>query len=72
MYNYSKLKGKIIERCGSMHSFAINVLNITPNQFSRILNNQSSFRQEQIRKCIDFLKIQDEEIGSYFFTREVA
>ena len=69
MYNYQKLKGKIIENYETLGNFAKNGLKITPTQFSRILNGQCNFTQRQICLCIELLNINNDEIGSYFFTK---
>lgn len=66
-YNYSKLKGKIIEKCGSQAGLA-NVLRITQSTLSQKLNGHYSFSQDEINKISKYLGIEKAEIGAYFFT----
>ena len=69
-YNYRKLRGRIREKCGTQRVFA-HKINRSNTHVSNLLNNYSQFDQEDIDKSIDILEIPREEIGSYFFTKEV-
>jgi hypothetical protein len=66
-YDYSKLKGKIIEKYGTItnYSKAINM-----NYYSLIskLSNKHYFTQNEIKIQSTLLGFKDDEIGSYFYT----
>lgn len=72
VYNYLNLRGEIVKRYETLGKFAVEVLNITPTQFSNLLNNRQNFSYEQIQKMIDALHIRSEDVGKYFFNRKVA
>lgn len=69
-YNYSKLRGRIREVCGTQDKFS-SELGIGRVSLSQRLNNQLEFTQDEIFKACDILKIQKEEISTYFFSLEV-
>lgn len=69
-YNYSKLKGRIIEKYGSQSGFA-NVLGVTQSTLSQKLNGHYNFSQNEINVISKYLEIKKEEIGVYFFTSKV-
>lgn len=68
-YDYSHLKGKIIERFKSAKNFAAAV-GMTNAAVSRKLNNQRYFTQNEIRRFSELLGIAETEIGFYFFSRQ--
>ena len=67
-FSYNKLRGRIIEICGTQGEFARRV-----GQSEQIvtakLAGRSSFTQENIIAWSDVLNIDQNEIGSYFFAR---
>lgn len=65
-FDYSKLRGKIVEKCGSIDSFA-KKLDITPTTASRKLSTKSSWSQDEIIKACDILGIPATELTEYFF-----
>lgn len=69
-YDYSKLRGKIKEVCGTQNNFSIK-LGIGRVSLSQRLNNQLEFTQNEIFKSCDILNIKMEEIPIYFFTMKV-
>lgn len=69
-YNYNKLRGRIVEKYGSLYKFA-ETLGISYNAISRKMNNKISFSQDDIIKWSKFLDIQPSEYKEYFFTLEV-
>ena len=69
-WDYSKLRGKIREVCGTQDIFA-NKLGIGRVSLSQRLNNQLEFSQEEIFKGCDILGIDESEIPSYFFKLKV-
>lgn len=69
-YDYSKLRGKIKEVFCTQKEFAL-AIGISDVSISNKLNNISDWRQEEIEKCIECLKISYSEIHTYFFTKKV-
>ena len=69
-FDYSKLKGKIKEIFDVQSNYA-KALNLSETSVTNKLNNITYFTQSEISKSIDLLKIPFDEIGLYFFTKEV-
>lgn len=67
-FNYSKLRGKIVEKYGSIAAFstALGISNIT---LSMKLNNKIRFTSDDIIKIVELLEIPADKIGDYFFTQ---
>lgn len=65
-FNYSKLKGKIVERYGSQEKFAVKLC-CAPLTVSRKLNGQTAFTREDIIVWATLLNIKRKEIPEYFF-----
>lgn len=63
-YDYTKLNGKIAEKCGTKSIFAKR-LGISLASLSNKLSGKTCFTQEQIRKSLNILGI--ENANSYFF-----
>lgn len=70
MYNYDKLRGKIIEKYRTNGNFA-NALNISERTLSLKLNNQIDFKQTEILKIIKLLSLEIKDIQDYFFKLKV-
>lgn len=66
-WDYSKLRGKIKEKCGTQDVFAKKI-GIGRVSLSQRLNNQSEFSQEEIFSACKVLDISKENIPIYFFT----
>lgn len=69
-FNFSKLKGKIIEKYSSQKDFA-QALGVSRVTVSNKLNNKVPFGQEEIDTICKLLDIQKKDIGDYFFTKRV-
>lgn len=69
-YDYSKLKGRIIEKLGSQHKFAKS-MSLTEKTISSKLNNEVFWKQNEISKACDILDIKEDEIKKYFFKLKV-
>lgn len=69
-YDFSKLKGRIIEVFGTRKDFgkAMEWSNVTIT--SRV-NGASQWRQDEIDKAVELLHIDAAEIGEYFFRKVV-
>lgn len=63
---HNKLRGRIIEKYGSIGNFAIK-LEMSRVALSRKINKKSEFTTSEIKSICDLLFIKEEEIGKYFF-----
>lgn len=70
MFNYSKLKGRIIEKIGSFSEYA-NMLGMSYQSLNMKLNGNRKFSQDQILKSANILDIDIQDIGIYFFNLNV-
>lgn len=66
-YDYSKLKGRIKEVCGTQDALASRI-GLGRVTLSQRLNNISTFSQSEIAKMTKELNIPNEEIPVYFFS----
>lgn len=66
-YDYSKLKGLIVEKFQTRADFA-NAIGLSLGSVSTKLNNKQEWKQSQIAKSCDVLSISDEKIADYFFS----
>lgn len=71
-YDYSKLKGRITEKLGSLKRYA-ELLNISDTSISNKLNNKVPFTQDEILRSADedVLDIDLDNIKLYFFNKKV-
>jgi hypothetical protein len=69
-FDYSKLRGKIKEVCGTQEKFAKQI-GIGTVSLSKRLNNLLEFSQQEIKEAARVLGILDCEIPLYFFTEKV-
>lgn len=65
--DYSKLKGRIIEKYGTRTAFA-DAIGMTMESLSRRLNNGANFKADEYIKACDLLDIPPKEMHLYFFT----
>ena len=70
MFDYSKLKGRVIEKLGSMKIYA-DRLGISETQLSKKINNRAGFSQADIIQSCKILDIATRDIGSFFFALKV-
>ena len=66
MFEYSYLKGKIVEKCGTRTKFA-ELLGISEQSLSAKMSNKVKFSQEEIYKSIKILGLTDVEAIKCFF-----
>ena len=69
-FDYSKLKGRIVEKFGTQAAFS-KAFGMSENSFSMKMNNKSRFTTDDIVKIVAMLDIPIDEIGLYFFTPKV-
>ncbi len=69
-FDYRKLLGRIVEKCGTQFHFA-QLLSISERSLSLKLNNRVPWRQNEIARACDILEINDCDIATYFFRQKV-
>ena len=69
-FDYAKLKGRIIEKCGSQKAFA-DKLGITEATMTSKLAGSTYFSQNEIIRSMDILDIEPGSVTAYFFTPRV-
>lgn len=69
-YNYSKLRGKIIEKFETLGAFS-RVMDWSERTNSLKMNGKVEWKQNEIIKASKLLEIPTEEIDVYFFSVEV-
>lgn len=69
-YDYSKLRGRIVEYYGNQSNFAES-MHLSKVSLNKKLNNKVKFTQDEIRSMIKKLNINYTEIYDYFFTLKV-
>ncbi len=72
-YDYSKLRGRIVEKLGSIKKYA-ELLNLSDTSISNKLSNRTPFNQDEILRSVesDVLDIDVMEIPKYFFMQKVG
>lgn len=68
-YDYSKLKGRIKEVCGSEREFA-NQMDTTDRTMWAKLNNRSDWKQSEIAKAVEVLNLEQKDILEYFYKEQ--
>lgn len=69
-FDYSKLKGKIIEMFGTQSAF-IEQISMSNTTFIKKMNNEVYFNQIEIEEIAQVLSIPKERIVDYFFVKKV-
>ena len=70
-FKYNKLRGRIVEVFGTQSKFADEIAQ-SEQIITAKLAGRSSFTQDNIVTWCQALDIDQADIGSYFFTREVS
>lgn len=72
MFDYSKLKGRIVEKYGTRGAFA-KAYGVSENTISRKLSGKMGITTDDIIKMSssEYLDIEAKEIPTYFFTQKV-
>lgn len=65
-FSYAKLKGRIVEKCGTQSEFALRV-GKDRSLINLALNGKRDFTQSEILKSCEVLGIGRDDIGLYFF-----
>ena len=69
-FDYSKVRGRIVEKFGTQQAFE-KVLGVSSHTLSLKMNNRIPFGQDEINKIITLLQDTPQDIKAYFFTKEV-
>lgn len=69
-FDYSKLKGRIIEKYGSQMMFA-EAMGLSERSLSFKLNGKRLWKQNEIYRAIQLLGLDDSDIQTYFFNHKV-
>ena len=69
-YNYSKLLGRIVEVVGTQGKLA-EMIGLSERSVSLKLNGKLDWKQSEMYRVCEVLKIATEEISNYFFAIEV-
>lgn len=67
-FNYSKLLGKIIEKCGTRTEFA-HRMGLSERSVSLKLNGKTGFGQDDMDKACEILEIPLSDVHLYFFAK---
>ena len=65
-YDYSKLTGRIIEKCGTRKEFA-KAIGLTPETISMRLSGKRDFSRDEIFRIAQVLEIPYSDLEPYFF-----
>ena len=69
-YDTRKLRGRIVEKFGTMTAFA-NALGIAVQTISAKLSGEMGITKEDVLKWTELLEIDHDAVWDYFFTHEV-
>ena len=69
-FDYSRLKGKIVEIFGSQRKFC-EEYGISQTNWSLKMNNKVRFKDDEIVELSIFLNLEPDDIPKYFFTLKV-
>ena len=69
-FNYDKLKGRIIEKFGTQYRFA-KAMGWSERTLCLKLNSERPWKQTDICKAVELLKLTQEYIPKYFFKEKV-
>lgn len=69
-FDYSRLRGRIIEKFGTQMSFA-EAMDISERTLSLKLSGKRMWKQSEICLAINLLGLSEDDIKEYFFTLKV-
>lgn len=69
-YDFSKLRGRIVEKYGTLGAFA-EAMRWSERTNSLKINGKSEWKQSEILAASELLEIEPNEIDEYFFNVEV-
>ena len=69
-FDYSKLRGRIIEKFGTQKKFA-QAMGVSDRTLSLKMNNAILFRQDEIAKATELLELSISDANEYFLLRKL-
>lgn len=69
-FDYNKLRGRIVELFGNQGEFA-KAMDWSERTLSLKMNGKVAWKQTDIVKAVELLKLSDNDIKPYFFTLKV-
>ena len=69
-FNYSKLRGRIVEKCGTQQEFA-KTMELSEKTVSLKMQGKIPWKQTDIMKALDVLDLDASDVQDYFFAVEV-
>lgn len=69
-FDYSKLKGRIVEKCDTQNNFSTKI-GMSPQVLNKRLQGEVQFDSSEILRIAETLEIPKDEITEYFFTEKV-
>lgn len=69
-FDYSKLRGRIVEKYGTLGAFA-QVAGITEVALSRKMNNKMSITRDDMIRWSELLDISLDDYGVFYFVRKL-
>ena len=69
-FDYSKLKGRITEKCGSQRAFA-KLMKMSEATLTAKLACRVQFNQGEIARSIPILEIEPGTVSDFYFTQKV-
>ena len=69
-YDYSKLNGRVVEKCGTQEVFSKKI-GISEVTISKKMNNRIPWKQPEMQKAAKILDFPENEIPAYFFVKKV-
>ena len=64
IFDYRKLRGKIIEKCGTQYKFA-QLMGLSKATITAKMQSKSSFTQDEISKAMEILSLSKDEVRKY-------
>lgn len=69
-FDYSKLRGRIIEKFGTQKKFA-QAMGVSDRTLSLKMNNAIFFRQDEIAKATELLELSISDANEYFLLQKL-
>lgn len=69
-YNFNRLRGKIVEICGTQGEFARR-MGLSEHTMTQKMNGRVPFNQFEIDRAVGILSLEKEDIPAYFFVKKV-
>jgi cob(I)alamin adenosyltransferase len=69
-FDYSKLRGRIVEKYGTLDSFA-KAVGMSAHSLSNKMNNRKYWKQTEIAKALKLLSIPEAKMNDYFFAEKI-